>query len=345
MESHEFSFGRETQIEALQKKLIEKFEEARISTENAGFEELYIDYHDDMKEVDKREGDFSRPNDREIQLGKVAEALVYDALSKHEVNGFLKFRAASRYDDLFNGTDILVEPNTTTTQAFAGIDVTINQANPSTGIDTTKFSSEEVSSALGLEEKLKRAKTYIDELALYGPDEARELLSWLEGNKLKNLAADTEAERQHNKIMRKKANKVISMKYYRTPDDAPVPGQPSYVIGGPHPVISVDSYFINQALQGGRQRELLIADLAIVEFVLSIQSEAQYLEKLVRVQKQQNVLFDKHFAKVKGWLYIFKNPELSRIVSDIIQKYSRDRVFQEQLRYFSQTLKKVYELE
>ncbi|HMO77648.1 MAG TPA: hypothetical protein PKA42_00650 [Candidatus Paceibacterota bacterium] len=335
MSSYELSLSGELNLERVKKQLIQRYERSRISSDQV-FEAVYSDYNKDMERVSNREQTFQNGNSEE-GLGMVAEALVHNALTKHEISSHLQFRPASKYDDLFKGTDILVEPkgNTSSNQAFAGIDVTINQDNIDKGVDATRFTSEEMAEPVGLEAKLARSRDYTDRLAAYDATAARDLLAWLESGGL------NQPRTRENKDNFIKAESVLAMKYYRAPDTAPDPGKPSYIIGGPHPIISLDTYFVNKALQGGQQAEGLLADLAVVEFVMGIQAERKYLEELVRQQKERNVLFDKHYAKVLGWSYIFENPMMTNIVNAIIKRQSQNLDFQKQLNYYSNALAKI----
>lgn len=339
MSSFELPFNRksesESESERKKKELIERYEASRISADQV-FKDMYSDYGNDMERVGSLEESY-QSDESIVELGKIAEALVYHSLNKHEISRYLQFRPASRYDDLFKGTDILVEPKTrgSSNQAFAGIDVTINQGNLDRGVDPTRFSSEETSHLGGLETKLVRSRRYTDRLAAFDATKGRNLLAWLESGGL------NQPKTRANQDIFDQAESVLAMKYYRAPETAPEPGKPGYVIGGPHPIISLDTYFINQALQGGQQAEGLLSDLAVVEFVMGIQAERDYLDKLVRVKKDRNVLFDKHYAKVKGWTYTFDDPALEKIVSDIVKKHRNNPSFQKQLNYFAQTYSRV----
>jgi len=132
------------------------------------------------------------------------------------------------------------------------------------------------------------------------------------------------------------------MKYYKTPDSAKESGKKGYVIGGPQAVISIDTMFINQALQNNEKAEEMIGDLALLEFVYCIQAELKYLKKKVETKKDRNVFFDTHYTKIQAWVHIFEQPALENIIDNIIQKHQRNRDFIAQIKYYGEAFQKAY---
>lgn len=316
-----------------ERKLIDKYEMSRINPDD-DFANLYSDYSGDMARVQAMDEIYNSSNSPETQLGKVSEALVFSLLRQHEINEHLQFRPTSQYDDFFHGADLLVEPRNSLVQGLAALDITINQEDIK-GRDRRFTPSAEVR-PVGLENKLIRARRYTDHLAEFDPTRARDLSGWIESGGLH------QPRNNKNETQFRDAEKLFLMKYYKTPETAPEPEKPGFVIGGPQTIISIDTLFVNKALQGNKKAEELIADLAMLEFIYCIQAEQAYLNEKVRRQKSRNIFFDTHYAKVKAWSHIFEKPELERLAEEGIKKHQDNREFREQLAYYSAVFQKVF---
>jgi hypothetical protein len=311
---------------------IENFEGQRIVPDES-FREVYSDYGNDMERVGNL-AEIYEGNSPDQQFGKVAEALVFSLLTKHPVNEHVSFRPTSLYDDYLHGADILVEPRNTRVQSVAAIDITTNQED----IKGVQRRGGPIGEArpVGLEAKLQRTQRYTDHLASFDSSLARDLSAWMESGGL--YQPRTKQTEPYFKF----AERLFLMKYYKAPDFDPEPGRPGFVIGGPQAVISLDTMFINRALQGNKEAGDLVADLSVLEFAYCIQAEQQYLDDKVRKSKLRNIFFDTHYSKVKAWSNILDKPELKSIQDDIIGKNQKNREFREQLGYYGQTFQKVY---
>ncbi len=326
-----FESSRAFSNENKERQLLNGYEKDRIEPDPT-FAEIYSDYKKDMERVESL-GQVYNSQSPEAQLGKVAEALVVSLLKKHEVNEHLQFRATSEYDDFFHGADVLVEPKNTLVQSVAALDITINQED----IKGRERKSGTLSEArpIGLENKLLRARRYTEYLAEFDPTHARDLSGWIESGGLH------QPRNNKNESLFREAEKLFLMKYYKTPDTAPEPQKPGYVIGGPQTIISIDTLFINKALQGDHKAEKAIADLAVLEFALCIQAEQAHLDEKVRKDKSRNIFFDTHYAKVKAWSHVFEKPELESLVEDLVARNQDNREFREQLSYYANTFSRV----
>jgi hypothetical protein len=313
--------------------VIEKFDSSRIEADTDSFRGLYSDYHSDMERVDNLSQIYD-DNSTENQFGKVAEALVFSLLNKHPINEHVTFRPTNLYDDYFHGADLLVEPNNALVQSVASIDITTNQEDIK-GVQRRGGPLEE-NRPVGLEGKLLRTQRYTDHLANFDSTQARNLNAWLESGGLH------EQRNSQTESYFKQAERLFLMKYYKTPDFAPEPGREGFVIGGPQTVISLDTLFINKALQGNKQAEDLAADLSVLEFAYCIQAEQEYLDAKVRSSKSRNIFFDTHYSKVKAWSTILNRPELRSMFEDMVGRNQHSREFREQLGYYGKTFQKIY---
>ncbi len=327
---HGKSFKAESIVQP--KTSLEVFEGQRIVPDES-FEGVYSDYASDMERVGNL-AELYEGNSPDLQFGKVAEALVFSLLTKHPVNEHVSFRPTSLYDDYLHGADILVEPRNTRVQSVAAIDITTNQEDIK-GVQRRGGPIEEAR-PVGLEAKLLRTQLYTDHLASFDSSLARDLSAWIESGGL--YQPRTRQTEPYFKL----AEKLFLMKYYKAPDFDPEPGRPGFVIGGPQAVISLDTMFINKALQGNKEAGELVADLSVLEFAYCIQAEQQYLDEKVRKSKSRNIFFDTHYSKVKAWSSILEKPGLKKLLEDMVAKNQKNREFREQLGYYAKTFQKVY---
>ncbi len=309
------------------RKLINRFEGERIES-GEDFSQLYSEYQHDMARTEQIGAIYEQENP-ETQLGKVAEALVFSELKKNEISQYLQFRPTSHYDDYFHGADLLVEPVNAPLQSLAAIDITINQEDIK-GVQRSVGQYAEVR-PVGLEKKLLRARSYTDRLASLDSSHARDLSAWIGSGGL-HERRDSRNQRYFDE-----AERLFLMKYYKAPDTAAEPNKPGFVIGGPQAVISIDSLFINQALQGNKSAAKTIGDLALLEFVYCIQAEDAYLKEVVRNKKERNIFFDTHYSKVRSWAHVFDRPEIGSAVDDILVRNKRNKEFGEQIDYYGKT--------
>jgi hypothetical protein len=183
---------------------------------------------------------------------------------------------------------------------------------------------------------LLRTKRYTDYLAGLNPNQSRDLSAWLESGGLK------EVRTRDNEKHFKNAEMIFLLKYYRTPEYAPNPNSPTYVIGGPQAVISLDTEFVNRARQGQNGAIEMMSDLAIMEFLYCIEAEQEYLRNKVRERDNRNIFFDNHFSKVGAWSAIANRREITKITDDIIARHKNSEDFRKQLSYYGQTFRSVY---
>jgi len=315
-------------------RLIESFEKSRIGSDDA-FRKIYSDYSHDMERTENL-GELYRSNSPEVQLGKIAEALVFSLLQKHKIRNHLEFRATSEYDDYFHGADVVVEPKGAVVQALAAIDITINQEDIKGKERLEAYPESFESRPVGLDAKLSRVRRYTDYLSDFEPSEARNLKAWMDGGGLH------QPRTSKNEIKFQTAERLFLMKYYKTPDSAKESGKTGYVIGGPQAIISIDTMFINQALQNNEQAKEMIGDLALLEFVYCIQAELKYLKKKVETKKDRNVFFDTHYTKIQAWVHIFEQSALENIIDNIIKKHQRNPDFIAQIKYYGEAFQKAY---
>jgi len=327
---------RETPLKSeVSTNLISRFEKNRIEPDES-FRELYSDYQTDMNRTVALEAKFASGN-QEVMLGKAAEALVFSQLTKHEIGKHLQFRPTSHYDDFIHGCDLLVEPrNSTSAPALAAIDITINQQDIK-GLERLDTEAAE-GRPVGLEEKLLRARAYTDRLSEMDSTHARDLSGWIESGGLH------EPRTENNKHYFDEIESLFLMKYYKSPETAREPNKPGYVIGGPQAVISIDSVFINKALQGNGEVAKIVGDLALLEFIYCVQAEQAYLDEKVKNNKSRNIFFDTHYSKVKAWSLIFKRPDMEELMKTILQRNSQSKEFREQVSYYATTFAKVESL-
>lgn len=314
---------------------VNSFEEARINFEESDFNEIYSDYLKDRARTQALSEIYDSQSP-DSQLGKQAEALIFSLLNAHPINKHVAFRPTSLYDDYFHGTDLVVVPRNTRNarvQSVAALDITINQED----IKGSHYRDGDAAAArpIGLEKKLLRSRRYTDMLANYDPSKAREMAAWLGSGGLHQPRTN------ENRSMFDQAEKLFLMKYYKTPEFDIDPGKPGFVIGGPQTVISIDTMFINKALQGNQQVKNIIADLSVLEFIYCIQAEQEYLDREIQKRKDRNIFFDTHYSKVKAWTNIFDKPDLSQMVNEIVAKNQSSREFREQIIYYGQTFQKV----
>lgn len=230
-------------------EILRSVEKIRIPATEA-FREQYSDYVVDMDRVKNIDSTY-KTESQESQLGKVAEALIITSLGKGRMEELVQLRAANLYDDYFHGIDAVLEQRQGgDTPALATIDVTINQAD----IKGSERQGGPLAEArpVGLERKLTRIKHYVDRLSSFDPEAARKLSGWMRSGGLH------EPRTKENAHLFKQAEDVILMKYYITPESAPEPRKPGYVVGGPQAVVSIDTIFVNKALQGNREAVELI---------------------------------------------------------------------------------------
>lgn len=313
-------------------RLVNGFENARINLNEPAFNQIYSDYEKDRERTEAMSLIYGKESP-DSQLGKQAEALIFSLLNVHPINEHLAFRPTSLYDDFFKGADLLVEPKNASVQSVAALDITINQED----IKGNHYRGGDAAATrpIGLEKKLLRSRRYTDMLADYDPSKAREMSAWLNSGGLQQPRTNG------NKLMFDQAEKLFLMKYYKTPEFDIDPGKPGFVIGGPQTVISIDTMFINKALQGNQQAKNIIADLSVLEFIYCIQAEQEYLDREIQKRKDRNIFFDTHYSKVKAWTNIFDKPELSQMVNEIVAKNQGSREFREQIIYYGQTFQKV----
>jgi len=312
-------------------RLISRFEDRRIKPEKE-FADLYYEYGDDMARTEQIGAVYDEQH-AEVKLGKAAEALVFSELLKHEAGQHFDIRPTSHYDDYFHGVDLLIEPRNAPLQSLASIDITINQED----IKGTHRSSGQYAEErpVGLEKKLLRSRAYTDRLANLDATHARDLSAWIGSGGLH------EKKTADNKRYFSEAERLFLMKYYTAPDSSNEPNKPGFVIGGPQAVISIDSVFVNKALQGNKSAATTIGDLALLEFVSCVQAEQEYLDSIVKHKKDRNIFFDTHYSKVRSWSHIFDKPEIGGLVGDILKRNQGNREFREQLAYYAQTFNKL----
>jgi hypothetical protein len=309
-------------------QLVEQFEESRIHADQ-DFRSLYTDFDSDMLRTEQLKAEFETPDTQE-SLGKVAEGLIFSLMRDGRVGEHLDFRAAHPYDDYCHGVDVIVEPKRKSLPALATFDITINQ-------EDIKWRERQGSTHAevrpsGLEGKLERSKNYIDHLAQFDAGAARDLSSWLRSGGLH------EKRTPQNRALFEEAEKALLVKYYRTPELSEEPNRPGFVIGGPRAIISVDTLFVNKALQGNDRAKDMLRAISFVEFVAGIQAEQRYLKKLVDIQSKRNLLFDTHYSQVEAWSLILNQPEIGGLVDTYVSKYQRDPDFYKQLAYYTGAL-------
>ena len=316
-----------------EEKLLKKFNNERM-VPGDDFSNVYSSYSDDMGRVEQLEEVYGG---QESRLGKVAEALVYSVLKRHEVAQNLAFRPASTYDDFFHGTDVLVEQRNGSVKAFATIDITINQSDIK-GNERKLDKDPRIVEArpVGLEGKLIRSRRYTDYLSNYDPGDARNLSGWLESGGLSETAND------RNRRFFTEAEKLFLLKYFYRADNSTDTEKPGYIIGGPQAIISIDTAFINKALQGSRSDEDIVSDLSVLEFVFCLQKEQAYLDKKITSNSARNLFFDSHYAKVKAWSHIMEKEDFREMINNLFIKNKNNQDFMEQLRYYIRISNKVF---
>jgi len=314
------------------KQFVEHFEESRIHVDQ-DFRSLYTDFDSDMLRTEQLEAEFNAP-DKQESLGKVAEGLVFSLMSEGRIGEHLDFRATHPYDDYCHGVDVVVEPKRKSLPALATFDITINQED----IKWRERRGNNLADVRpsGLEGKLQRSKKYIEQLSAFSPDEARELLGWLDSGGLH------EKHTSANNALFKKAEAAILMKYYRTPESSNEPNRPGFVIGGPRSVISIDTVFVNRALQGNARAKEMIRAISFVEFAMGISAEQEYLDTLTRMRPHKNALFDTHYSRVNAWSRILQQSELQGLLRSFLKEQERDTDFNDQLSYYRRMLGKTF---
>lgn len=314
-------------------KLIQNFERSRIPLDPT-FSSVYSDYSSDVARVEALEELHHTGTKQELLLGKVAEALIFDLLQKHELSNHLQFRATSLYDDFLHGVDVVVEPKNAHVQGLATLDITINQEDikGKNRIDSDARNARPI----GLEKKLERSKRYTDFIATFDPSNARELSGWISSGGLH------QPRTQGNDFYFGDAERLFLMKYYKTPQTAPEPGKPGFVIGGPQTIISIDVSFVNRALQGDIRAQRVLADMAALEFMYCVEAEQKYLDLIVKKSSARNIFFDTHFAKIRAWSNIIQRSEIQSIIERITAEHQATREFREQLGYYAQTFRRVF---
>ncbi len=315
-------------------RLIENFDTHRIVSDDPSFSALYSTWQDDQDRAGNLKVVFDSDDTDQTHLGKVAEALIFKELTNHELSQHLTFRGASLYDDYFNGVDVVVEPKSGQVQALATLDITINQADIKG--DVRRNTEAGVARPVGLEQKLARAKRYVDTLASYDPGHAREILGWMQSGGLHEPVS------RDNRAFFSEAEKLMLLKYYKTPEGAAEPDRPGFVVGGPQVIVSADTMFVNQALQGHDKARQALGDLAAIEFAACIEAAQDYNNRIVKSNRSRNVLFDTHFSKVRAWQLMFAKPEVEEIVNNISRRNQTNRDFGLQLQYYARTFEKIF---
>jgi hypothetical protein len=324
------SFSKSTEVPS--QLLIEGYNRKRIET-GQEFESIYSQYDRDMQLVEQLDQKYSATSP-DAQMGKIAEALIFDILTKHEINNHLLIRPTSQYDDYCHGADLLIEPRNSPVQAVAALDITINQQDIK-GL-ARQFGPAAETRPVGLEKKLFRSREYTDYISAIDSTKARDLSAWIQSGGL-HERRDNNSEQFFRDV-----EKLFLLKYYVSPENAEDPGKLGNVIGGPQAIISIDQLFVNKALQGDKGAKQLIGDLSVLEFAYCIEAEQDYLDRKVKEGKHKNIFFDTHYSKVKAWSNIFKKPELQELTGHMVSKNQGTREFREQLRYYANTFTKVF---
>ena len=296
------------------------------------FERAYTEYKRDMERVANKKARYEVQS-TDIALGKSAEALILFLFGEGRVGELLKVRAANLYDDYFNGVDAVIEQKRGGAPTLATIDITINQEDIKGKGRVGDDAGEK--RPVGLEAKLARVKEHIDALAVYSDKKAQALYDWMENGGLH------EPRTNKNDSFFKDAEKIILLKYYETSDASYDPMKP-YVIGGPKVVVSIDTVFVNQALQGNEHAKGVIQALSFLEFAYGVHVEHEYLKKKRREIQNENPFFREHCEKVEAWGQILEQPAFQELVVDFSKAFKNDPEFRSQLAYYSQTLSKVF---
>lgn len=312
--------------------LIEGYESERIVS-GQEFANIYSQYDRDMRTVEQLDQKYGAGLP-DAKIGKVAEALVFDLLIKHEINNHLLIRPTSQYDDYCHGADLLIEPRNSPVQAVAALDITINQQDIK-GV-ARQFGPAADTRPIGLEKKLLRSREYTDYISGIDSTKARDISAWIQSGGL------YERRDYNNEKFFRDSEKLFLLKYYVSPETADNPGKLGNVIGGPQAIISIDQLFINKALQGDRSAKQLIGDLSVLEFAYCVEAEQDYLDRKVKEGKHKNIFFDTHYSKVKAWSSILKKPELQELTGDMVSKNQGIREFRQQLGYYANTFTKVF---
>lgn len=326
------SFNSPNSKEEPKQKLIEGYESHRIEPVQE-FAGIYSQYDRDMKRVEQLDQRYgaSLPD---AQMGKVSEALIFDLLTKHEINNHLLIRPTSTYDDYCHGADLLLEPRNSPIHAVAALDITTYQQDIK-GM-ARQGGPESETRPVGLEKKLIRSREYTDYISGMDSSKARDLSAWIQSGGLH------ERRDNNNEQLFREAEKLFLLKYYVSPETAEDPGKLGNVIGGPQAIISIDEVFVNKALQGDKSAKQLIGDMSVLEFAYCIQAEQEYLDRKVKEEKHKNIFFDLHYSKVRAWSNIFNKPELQELTEHMVTKNQGTREFREQLGYYANTFTKVF---
>ncbi len=315
-----------------QTELFSTMEKSRIPA-GIEFSDIYSEYTHDMERTDHLKELYEKDSP-ETQLGKKGEALIFSLLTESALNEHLQFRASHPYDDFFHGVDMLVEAKNQKNPAVATIDVTLNQED----IKGASRRGSECAEArpVGLDKKLERIRGHIDYLSNFDPTHARNLSVWL------NSGGLHEPRTKENERFFKDAEKVFLVKYYKTPEHSEEPLKPTYVIGGPQAVISIDTVFINKALQGDFEAKEIIRALSLLEFGYGVHTIQEYLDKKARSKPGRNLFFDTYYTETKTWSKILSQPALEKIIDELGQKYGHTSEFRQQLMYYSKTLAGIF---
>lgn len=301
------------------------------------FSNFYSSYKDDMERTENLSKRFGNSK-REELLGTRAEMLVCHALAQGTLGKILSVRHTNSYDDYFHGVDAVITPKAGDVPAVGTIDVTMYQdfTNDMKGglrrdTEASKARPE------GLEKKLLRIKSYADKLASYGATFARELVGWMQSGGLSSPRTE------QNKEFYNEAESVMLVKYYVTPETSSEPSKPGYIIGGPQAVLSVDTTFINRALQGNIDAQNMVQAIAFLEFAFGVHMLHDYLDRLVQDKQHKNLLFDTHYASVNAWIHILNSTDCTNIIKEFSAKYGNNREFRDQLSGYRKTLEKVFQ--
>lgn len=305
-------------------KLLTELEEIRIPASD-DFDRYYSDFKHDMERVDNIDQVYQG-----TEFGKIAEALILTQFNQGKVGEVVNVRAANRYDDYFKGVDAVLEYTHGNTPAVATVDVTVNQVDIKGSKRAKSPYAEE--RPVGLEEKLKRTKKYINRVAGMSAERAREVYGWMHAGGMH------EARTPANAQFFKDAEEMILMKYYLSPEQGAEKRKPSYIIGGPKTVISIDTVFVNKALQGQKDALQAVQALSVVEFLYSVEAEMGYLNKKTKENQNRNVFFDTYYAKVDAWVRIFEQPVFQEVVAETLALIHKNPDIRKQLAYYKKTI-------
>jgi hypothetical protein len=76
--------------------------------------------------------------------------------------------------------------------------------------------------------------------------------------------------------------------------------------------------------------------------VYSIHTELRYLISLLKDQRNRNLFFDTHYAKVKAWAHILDQEEIKLLINKLTKEHRDDPDFVKQLIYYKGVQEKVF---